>query len=81
MKNLVGIISLRACSLIQELYPTMLLDLDNHVGTMGSHRNLMVKKVVGCYIALRVKHYCKMFNTQSVKVRVELSKLILFNNQ
>jgi ribosomal protein S17E len=81
VKNLVDIISLRACSLIQELYPTLLRELDNHVGIMGSHRNLMIKKVVGCYIALHVKHFCKQFNKQSVKVRVQLSKLILFKHQ
>jgi hypothetical protein len=81
VKNLVNIIFWRACSLIQELYPTLLRELDNYVGIMGSHRNLMIKKVVGCYIALRVKQFCKQLNKQSVKVRVQLSKLILFKHQ
>lgn len=81
IKNIVDIISLKACTLIQELYPNLLEELDEHLGIMGSHRNLMIKKVVGCYIALRVKHFCKQYNDQSVKVRVQLSKLILFKHQ
>jgi hypothetical protein len=72
VKNLVDIISWRASSLTQELYPTLLRELDNNVGIMGSHCNLMIEKVVGCYIALRVKHFCKQFIKQSVKVRVQL---------
>lgn len=81
IKNLVHVISLKACTLIQELYPNLLKELDDHVETMGSHRNLMVKKIVGCYVALRAKHFCKHFNTQSVKIRVQLSKLVLFKHQ
>ena len=81
VKNLVDIISLKACTLIQDLYPTLLKELDEHVETMGSHRNLMVKKIVGCFVAMRSKHFCKQFNRQTVKVRVQLSKLILFKNQ
>jgi hypothetical protein len=81
IKNIVDIISLKACSLIQELYPALLEELDNHLGIMGSHRNLMIKKVVGSFIALRMKHFCKQFNNESIKVRVQLSKLILFKHQ
>ena len=81
IKNIVDIISLKACTLIQELFPNLLEELDEHLGIMGSHRNLMIKKVVGCYIAWRVKHFCKQYNDQSVKVRVQLSKLILFKHQ
>ena len=71
----------QALTLIQELYPTLLKELDEHVETMGSHRNLMVKKIVGCFVAMRSKHFCKQFNRQTVKVRVQLSKLISFKNQ
>ena len=81
IKNLVDVISLKACTLIQDLYPSLLKGLDDHLETMGPHRNLMVKKIVGCYVALRAKHFCKHFNMQSVKVRVQLSKLILFKHQ
>jgi hypothetical protein len=81
IKNLVHVLSLKACNLIQELYPRLLKELNDHVETMGSHRNLLVKKIVGCYVALRVKHFCKQYNIQSVKIRVELSKLILFKHQ
>ena len=70
----------QALTLIQELYPTLLKELDEHVETMGSHRNLMAKKIVGCSVAMRAKHFFKQFNRQTVKVRVQLSKLILFKN-
>jgi hypothetical protein len=35
IKNLVHVLSLKACSLIQELYPRLLKELDDHVETMG----------------------------------------------
>jgi hypothetical protein len=35
---------LTACTLIHELYPNLLKELDDHVETMGSHRNLIVKR-------------------------------------
>jgi hypothetical protein len=48
VKNLVNVISLKACA-FPDSYPTLLKELDSHVGAMGSHRNLMIKKVAGCY--------------------------------
>jgi hypothetical protein len=81
IKNIVQVISLKASTLIQELYPTLLIELDDHVEIMGSHRILMIKKIVGCYVAMRVKHFCRQFNMQSLKVRVQLSKLVLFKHQ
>ena len=32
---------------IQELFPSLVTELDEHVQTIGSHCNLMVKKIVG----------------------------------
>ncbi len=55
-------------------HPTLLIELDDHVEIMGSHRILMIKKIVGCYVAMRVKHFCRQFNMQSLKFRVQLSK-------
>lgn len=81
VKNLVNKIALKASTIVQELYPKLLKELDDHVDIMGSHRNLIMKKIVGCYIALRVKHFCKQYNMQNVKVRIQLTKLILFKNQ
>lgn len=81
VKNLVNKIALKASTIVQELYPKLLKELDDHVDIMGSHRNLIMKKIVGFYIALRVKHFCKQYNMQNVKVRIQLTKLILFKNQ
>jgi hypothetical protein len=79
VKNLVDVVSVRVSTVVHELHPTLLKELDKHVETAGSHRNLMLKKIVGCYTSLRVKHFCKEFNMKSVKVRVQLSKFVLFN--
>jgi hypothetical protein len=81
VKNLVDVVSVRVSSVVHELHPTLLKELDEHVQTMGSHRNLMLKKIVRCYTSLRVKHFCKEFNMKSVQVRVQLSKLVLFKHQ
>jgi len=81
VNNLVDRIALQASKIIKDLHPSLLLGLDNHVETMGSHRNLMIKKILGCYISMRAKHFCKEYNRQAVKVRVQLSKLILLKNQ
>ena len=45
---------------------------------IGSFLNL---KIVGCYVSLRARQSCKLSNQRDVKVRVQLSKLILFKNQ
>ena len=56
----------QALTLIQELYPTLLKELNEHVETMGSHRNQMAKKIVGCSVAMQAKHFFKQFNRQTV---------------
>jgi hypothetical protein len=55
VKNLVDVVSVRVSSVVHELHPTLLKELNGHVATMGSHGNLMLKKIVGCYTPLRVK--------------------------
>ncbi len=81
IKDKVQVISLKVSTLIQELYSTLLIELEDHVEIMGSHRILMIKKIVGCYVAIRLKHFCRQFNMQSLKFRVQLSKLVLFKHQ
>ncbi len=49
------VVSVRVSSVVHELHPTLLKELDEHVEAMGSHDNLMLKKIVGCYTLLRVK--------------------------
>jgi hypothetical protein len=38
------VVSVRVSSVVHELHPTLLKELDEHVETMGSHDNLMLKK-------------------------------------
>ena len=68
------------CSML-DLHPSLLIELNEHVDTLGSHRNNMIKQILGCYVSLRAKHFCREFSRQSVKIRVQLSKLIFFKNQ
>jgi hypothetical protein len=41
--HLVDVVSVRVNSVVHEFHPTLLKELDEHVETMGSHRNLMLK--------------------------------------
>ena len=57
--------------------------LDDHVENIvfGSHRSNFFKKVVFAFVTMRARHSCKEFNNSCAKVRIKLSKLILFKNQ
>ena len=80
VRKIVEKISQKTCKEVFDNHPTLLSQLDDHC-EVGSHRNLMIKKIVGCFISMRCKHFAKEHNQQNVKVRVQLSKLILFKNQ
>ena len=80
-KNLVNNIAVQVCNIVNELHPDLFQNLDKHVENLGSHKNKMVKKIVSLFVTMRAKHHCKLQNSQSTKVRVQLSKLILFKNQ
>ena len=57
--------------------------LDDHVENIvfGSHRSNFFKKVVFAFVTMRARHSCREFNNSCAKVRIKLSKLILFKNQ
>ena len=83
-KNLIDkvyLITLRVVNL-NKLY--FFSELDAHVddvGLLGSHRNLLVRKIVCSFVTMKAKHFCKEKNAVDVKIRMQLSKLILFKNQ
>ena len=59
--------------------------LDEHTDIMnsGSHRALLIKKVVSIFLTLRLKHMAKLKNLSltNKRIRKTYSKLILFKSQ
>ena len=43
--------------------------------------SFMIKNIVGCYISMRGRRSAKMLNENSPKIRMQMTKLILFKNQ
>ena len=80
-KNIVTKLQCQTYKVISELYPSMFSELESHIGAFGNHKVIIVKKIVGCNVSLRARQSCKLSNQRDVKVRVQLSKLILFKNQ
>ena len=63
--SLVGKISIKTCKEVMDNHPSLLSWLDDHC-EVGSHRNLMIKKKVGCFISMSCKYVCKEHNHQNV---------------
>ena len=85
MPSIMDRIFLKTLSVIDIRFPNTFSNFDNHVESSSlatSHRHQMIKKVVFCYISMRLKHLCKEKNENTdVKVRRKLCKLVLFKNQ
>lgn len=80
--NLVEKVFNKASTIMNELYPEIFEGLDDHVDSgISSHKQLLLQKIVACFVTLRTNHYVKEQNSKDKKVRVLLSKLILFKNQ
>ena len=47
--------------------------------TLGSHKFLMIKNIVGCYVSMRGRRSAKMLNEK--KIRMQITKIILLKNQ
>ena len=84
-KGIIDRIFLRTVDILKSKYPTTFSNFDNHVDTCSvttSHRFQLIKKIVSCFITMRLKHLCKERNEHSgVKIRRKLSRIILFKNQ
>ena len=66
-KNLVQTISLKVLRILNSRYPKIFSQLDSHVDPsnlfkLESHKSLMIKKVISCYLSIRLKHFCKEYN-------------------
>ena len=62
--------------------PDIFSHLDLHAEN-GSHKVDLVKKIVGCFLTLRLRYMCKNLNERlyDKNVRRVLTKTILFQNQ
>ena len=80
-KNIVQKMQIETCRVVAEAHPHILEALDGHMGTLGSHKNGLIRKIVGCYVSMRGRRSTKMFNEQNPKIRMQMSKIILFKNQ
>ena len=85
MPSIMDRIFLKTLSVIDIRFTNTFSNFDNHVESSSfatSHRHQMIKKVVFCYISMRLKHLCKEKKKNTdVKVRRKLCKLVLFKNQ
>ena len=47
------------------------------------HSVMLIKKIVGVYVSIRLKHYCKLYRHMYLdkNIRKNMSKTILFRNQ
>ena len=80
-KNLIEKVSVKICSKVYDMHPDLFSDLPDHMESfMGTHQNLLIKKIVSCFMALRLKHHLREQVTD-VSIRIQLSKLILYKNK
>ena len=80
-RNIVHKIQIQACKVVTETHPHLLAVLDEHLGTWGSHKFLMIKNIVACYISMRGRQSAKLYNQKYPKLRMHMSKMILFKNE
>ena len=47
------------------------------------HSVMLIKKIVGVYVSIRLKHYCELYRHMYLdkNIRKNMSKTILFRNQ
>ena len=87
-KNIVQSTQRNVMNILNSRHPNLFSILDTHVDKERienslSHRILMIKKIVSCYLSLRLKHLCKEKNSIEFDKRFKRksSKLIHFKNQ
>ena len=80
-KNLIEKVCVQICNKVHDMHPDLFVDLPNHMESfMGTHQNRLIKKIVSCFMALRLKHHLREEDTD-VSIRIQLSKLILYKNK
>ena len=83
-KRIIEKMSLTVTNVIEEKRPDLFSALDTHTDDISiSHKVAMIHKIVGCFVTIRLKHFCKPLNAPNFDkyIRKTRSKLILFENQ
>ena len=87
-KNILQRITCNVLSVLNSRHPNIFSALDSHVDVRNvqncpSHKVLMLKKIVSCFLSIRLTHYCREFNESVLdkKLRRILIKKILLGNQ
>ena len=83
-KNILSKVTTQVFGILYSRHPRLLSELDSHIDVESpSHRVAMIKKVIHCYLCVKLKHDCREFNQNSLnkKIRRNLTKNILFQGQ
>ena len=67
-----------------EKSPSIFQEMDYHLDSCSwdnSHKLMMIKKITSIFVTMRLKHWCRQFNTSQASVRKVLTKQILFKHQ
>jgi len=81
--NIFKKLTIKALSVITEQFPSVLADLDDHgPAQKGSHKADIIKQISSMYISMKIKHLCKLHNTdQNSFSRHMNKKLTLFRHE
>ena len=87
-KNILQKITCQVLRVLDSRYPKIFSNLDTHVDIQNlqsfySHRVNMIKKIVSCFLTIRLRHFCRLYNETNLdkKLRRNLTKTILLQNQ
>ena len=87
-KSIVQKIQNNVIEILNARHPKLFESLDLHVDNQRldncvSHRVLMIKKIILCYLSLRLKHFCKLKNETELDKRMKrkATKLVHFKSQ
>lgn len=87
-KNVLQRVTCTVFRVLDSRYPKIFSNLDTHVDlenlkTFYSHKANMIKKIVSCFVSVRLKHFCRLYNETHLdkKLRRNLTKTILLQNQ
>ena len=87
-KNILQRVTCAVFRVLDSRYPKIFSNLDTHVDlenlkTFYSHKASMIKKIVSCFVSVRLKHFCRLYNEIHLdkKLKRNLTKTILLQNQ
>ena len=83
-RNILQKITAQVFGIISSRHPRLLSCLDSHIDyNIKSHRVAMIKKIIRCFLCIKLQHYCREYNQNELdkSIRRNMTKLILFQGQ